>query len=49
MEKAKTKEDGIKVGIEIAQEIKEKISSVASGYQVSAPFGNVEIALKVLK
>lgn len=49
MEKAKTKEDGIKVGIEIAQEIKEKIASVASGYQVSAPFGNVEIALKVLK
>lgn len=49
MEKAKTKEDGIKIGIEIAQEIKEKISSVASGYQVSAPFGNVEIALKVLK
>ncbi len=48
MERAKTKEDGLKYGIEIAVEIKEKISSYVSGYQVSAPFGNVETALKVL-
>jgi len=49
MEKAKTKEDGIKCGIEIAHEIKEKISSYVSGYQISAPFGKVDIALEVLK
>lgn len=48
MEKANTKEDGIKIGIEIAQEIKEKISPYVNGYQVSAPFGNIDIALKVL-
>ena len=49
MEKAQTKEDGIKYGIEIAHEIKEKISSYVSGYQISAPFGKVDIALSVAK
>ncbi|MCR5260472.1 MAG: bifunctional homocysteine S-methyltransferase/methylenetetrahydrofolate reductase [Candidatus Gastranaerophilales bacterium] len=49
MEKAATKEDGIKYGIEIAHEIKEKISSYVGGYQVSAPFGKVDIALEVFK
>ena len=49
MEKARTKEDGIKYGIEIALEIREKISSYVSGYQISAPFGKVDIALQVLK
>ena len=48
MEKSKTKEDGIKYGIEIALEIKEKITKYVNGYQVSAPFGRVELALKVL-
>ena len=49
MEKAQSKEDGIKIGIEIAQEIKEKIASRVNGYQISAPFGNVDIAIQVLK
>ena len=49
MEKAKTKEDGIKYGIEIACDIKEKISSYVSGYQISAPFGRVDIALNIAK
>ena len=49
MEKAKTKEDALNYGIEIAHEIKEKISSYVSGYQISAPFGKVDIALKVVK
>lgn len=48
MEKAKTKEDGVKIGIEVAQEIKEKIDSFVQGYQISAPFGKVDLALKVL-
>ena len=48
MEKAKTKEDALNYGIEIAHEIKEKISSYVSGYQISAPFGKVDIALKVV-
>ena len=49
MSKAKTKEDGRKVGIEIAREICEAISDRVAGYQVSAPFGIVDLALQVLK
>lgn len=48
MSKAKTKEDGLKIGIEIAREIKEKINSSVQGYQVSAPFGKVDLALEVI-
>lgn len=48
MSKAKTKEDGKKIGIEIAQEMVEKLSSCVAGFAVSAPFGNVQIALSVL-
>lgn len=49
MNRAKTKEDGIKYGVEIAHDIKEKISSYVNGYQISAPFGRVDIALEVIK
>ena len=49
MEQAKTKEDGIKIGIEIAHKIKEKISNSVAGYQISAPFGKVDLALEVVK
>jgi homocysteine S-methyltransferase len=48
MSKATTKEDGRKVGIEIAREICEAISDRVAGYQVSAPFGIVDLALQVL-
>ncbi|HAS83678.1 MAG TPA: bifunctional homocysteine S-methyltransferase/methylenetetrahydrofolate reductase [Verrucomicrobia bacterium] len=43
-----TREDGIRVGCEIAREIRDKISSAVAGFQVSAPFGNVELAINVL-
>ena len=49
MAKAKTKEDGRKIGIEIAREICEAISDRVAGYQVSAPFGIVDLALQVLE
>ena len=49
MEKAKTKEDGLKYGIEIAIKIKEKIAPYVGGYQVSAPFGKVDLAIEVCK
>jgi homocysteine S-methyltransferase len=49
MGQAKTKEDGRKVGIEIAREICEAISDRVAGYQVSAPFGIVDLALQVLE
>jgi homocysteine S-methyltransferase len=49
MSKATTKEDGRKLGIEIAREICDRISDRVAGYQVSAPFGIVDLALKVLE
>jgi len=49
MSKAKTKEDGRKIGIEIAREICERIADRVAGYQVSAPFGIVDLALQVLE
>jgi homocysteine S-methyltransferase len=49
MSHAKTKEDGRKLGIEIAREICEAISDRVAGYQVSAPFGLVDLALQVLE
>ena len=48
MTKAETKEDQLAVGIEIARESIEKIRSHVAGVQVSAPFGKVEIAIKVI-
>ncbi len=49
MEKAKTKEDGLKYGIEIAREIKDKIDDRVKGYQINAPFGKTNVAIEVLK
>lgn len=49
MSHAKSKEDGRKFGIEIAREICAAISDHVAGYQVSAPFGIVDLALQVLK
>ena len=49
MSHAKTKEEGRALGIEIAREICETISDRVAGYQVSAPFGIVDLALQVLQ
>jgi hypothetical protein len=43
-----SKEEGHRVGIEIARKIIEQISPRVGGFQVSAPLGNVETALAVL-
>jgi methionine synthase I (cobalamin-dependent)/5,10-methylenetetrahydrofolate reductase len=48
MSKCSTKEDGIKVGVEIAREIRDQIADAVAGFQVSAPMGRVNIALDVL-
>jgi methionine synthase I (cobalamin-dependent)/5,10-methylenetetrahydrofolate reductase len=48
MSKAATRSDGIKLGVEIAQEIIEDIKDYVAGFAVSAPFGNIEAALAVL-
>jgi 5,10-methylenetetrahydrofolate reductase len=48
MQDAKTREDGVKIGCDIAREIRDQISDAVAGFQVSAPFGKVEIAIDVL-
>ncbi|MCK5000455.1 MAG: methylenetetrahydrofolate reductase, partial [Anaerohalosphaera sp.] len=48
MSKAKTKEQGRLIGIEIAREMMDEMSDHVAGFAVSAPFGNVRIALAVL-
>jgi homocysteine S-methyltransferase len=48
MSKCKSREDGFKIGCDIAREIRESINNVVSGFQVSAPFGKVELAIDVL-
>ncbi len=48
MERAATKEDARREGIAMAREIVEVIRGGVSGIQVSAPFGNIETALKVV-
>ncbi len=48
MDKCQTKEDGFKMGIEIAREIRERIADAVAGFQVSAPMGRVDNALAVL-
>jgi homocysteine S-methyltransferase len=48
MAKAKDQDDGRKIGIEIAREMIEQLAPHAAGFAVSAPFGNVKIALAVL-
>jgi homocysteine S-methyltransferase len=49
MAKAKTKEEQRLEGILIAKESIEKIRSYISGIQVSAPFGNVQTAIEVIR
>jgi len=48
MRKAKTREEGRALGIEIAREMIEQIYDDVDGFAVSAPFGNVRIALAAL-
>jgi homocysteine S-methyltransferase len=44
-----TKEDGIRVGVEIARETCALVADRIGGWQISAPFGRVEIAFAVLE
>jgi homocysteine S-methyltransferase len=48
MSRCGTREEGIAEGIRIAEEICRTIEPHVQGFQVSAPFGRVELALKVL-
>ena len=48
MSAAKTKDQGTKIGIEIASEMVQKLENVVQGFAISAPFGNVKTALTAL-
>ncbi len=48
MSRAKTKEHGRALGVEIARELVASVKDRVAGFAVSAPFGNVETALAVL-
>ncbi len=48
MSTCSSREDGFKMGCEIARAIRDAISGSVAGFQVSAPFGKVELAVDVL-
>ena len=48
MSAAKTQQQGKTIGVEIARELIDRINDRVAGFAVSAPFGNVKIALAVL-
>ncbi len=45
MSKTKDQQQGKKIGVEIAIELMDKIKDVVAGFAISAPFGNVNMAL----
>jgi len=45
MSKTKDQQDGRKAGVQIAMELMDKISDNVAGFAISAPFGNVNMAL----
>jgi homocysteine S-methyltransferase len=51
MEKASTKgkEEALEEGLRIAQELLERVRGLVQGVQVSAPFGRVSLALRVIR
>ncbi len=48
MSTTETREEGVAAGIEIARVIRKRIAPRVAGFQVSAPFGRVQVALDVL-
>lgn len=48
MNRAKTRQEGKVIGVQIAREMIEQVSGHVAGFAVSAPFGNVNIALAAL-
>jgi methionine synthase / methylenetetrahydrofolate reductase(NADPH) len=46
MSRAKSREDAIKTGIDISREMISRVEDAVAGFAVSAPFGNVNIALE---
>lgn len=48
MAAAKTKESAIETGVEIAAELRRTLDRDVQGFQISAPFGRIEPALRVM-
>jgi len=48
MSGARTRQEGLRLGVEIAREMIEQIRDRVQGFAVSAPFGNVRMAMAVL-
>jgi methionine synthase / methylenetetrahydrofolate reductase(NADPH) len=48
MSKVKDSNDAKKIGVGIAQEMVSSVKDIVQGIQVSAPFGNADLALKVM-
>ena len=44
----RSKEDGIKLGLELAKDVMEKVASICDGYCISAPLGKVDVALELV-
>ena len=49
MSQAKTREQGRELGVQIARELVEEIADLVDGFAISAPFGNVAMALEVVE
>ena len=49
MASAESREDQLKMGIEVARESVEEVRDRVAGIQVSAPFGKIDIALAVIE
>jgi methionine synthase / methylenetetrahydrofolate reductase(NADPH) len=49
MRGCQTREDGIRTGVDIARTMCARIADRVAGFQVSAPFGKVELAIEVLQ
>jgi methionine synthase I (cobalamin-dependent)/5,10-methylenetetrahydrofolate reductase len=49
MGSAESREDQLKMGVEIARESVERVRDRVAGIQVSAPFGKIDIALSVIE
>ena len=45
---AKSREHALQTGVEIAQQLMDKIDKHVAGFAINAPFGNVKIPLAVL-
>jgi len=49
LRRARTREDGLHIGLEIASHLLHQIHGFVNGVQLALPFGNIDYILRVLK